>query len=80
MRGESPPDLAEAMLTASGLLVRAGRGDLAALEVLPGLAPHGRREGMVALFGGFAAIDLYGDSGNLDGLAGRPRHPGRRAR
>ena len=53
------------MLTASGLLVRAGRGDLAALEVLPGLAPHGRREGMVALFAGFAAIDLYGDSGNL---------------
>ena len=65
LRGESPPDLAEAMLTASGLLVRAGRGDLAALEVLPGLAPHGRREGMVALFAGFAAIDLYGDSGEL---------------
>jgi DNA-binding NarL/FixJ family response regulator len=66
VRGESPPDLAEAMLTASGLLVHAGRGNLAALDVVPGLAQHGRREGMVALFAGFAAIDLHGDSGDLE--------------
>jgi DNA-binding CsgD family transcriptional regulator/tetratricopeptide (TPR) repeat protein len=65
LRHESPPDLAEAMVVASGLLVRAGRGDAAAIEVLPGLVPHGRREGMVSLFAGFAAIDLHGDRGDL---------------
>ena len=65
LRHESPPDLAEAMVVSSGLLVRAGRGDAAALDVLPGLVPHGRREGMVTLFAGFAAVDLHGDRGDL---------------
>jgi DNA-binding CsgD family transcriptional regulator/tetratricopeptide (TPR) repeat protein len=64
--GESPPDLAEAMVTASGLIVHAGRGEVEALDLLPALAPHSRREGMVALFIGFAAIDLHGDAGDLD--------------
>ena len=66
LHGESPPELAEAMLTASGLVVRAGRGDTAATELLPGLVAPGRREGMVALFAGFAAIDLYGDAGDVE--------------
>jgi DNA-binding NarL/FixJ family response regulator len=66
LHGESPPELAEAMLTASGLLVRAGRGETTATEVLPSLAAPGRREGMVSLFSGFAAIDLYGDAGDLE--------------
>ncbi len=65
LRHESPPDLVEAMVLSSGLMVRAGRGDAAALDVLPGLVPHGRREGMVSLFAGFAAIDLHGDLGDL---------------
>jgi DNA-binding NarL/FixJ family response regulator len=65
LHGESPPELAEAMLTASGLVVRAGRGDAAATEMLPGLVAPGRREGMVSLFAGFAAIDLYGDAGDV---------------
>ncbi len=65
LRHESPPDLAEAMVVSSGLLVRAGRGETAALDVLPGLVPHGRREGMVSLFAGFAAVDLQGDRGDL---------------
>ena len=66
LRHQSPPDLVEAMIVASGLLVRAGRGDAAARELLPGLVPHGRREGMVSLFAGFAAIDLQGDRGDLE--------------
>jgi DNA-binding NarL/FixJ family response regulator len=62
---DAPPDLAEAMVRASGMLVSAGRGDRSALELLPSLAPHAHREGMVALFSGFAAIDLHGDHGDL---------------
>ncbi len=62
---ESPPELAEAMVVSSGLVVRAGRGDATALDVLPSLRPHAEKEGMVALFAGFAAIDLYGDRGDL---------------
>jgi DNA-binding CsgD family transcriptional regulator/tetratricopeptide (TPR) repeat protein len=65
LSNDAPPDLAEAMVRASGMAVRAGRGDLSALDLLPSLAPHGQREGMVALFAGFAAIDLHGDHGDL---------------
>ena len=77
LRHESPPDLVEAMIVASGLLVRAGRGDAAALELLPGLVPHGRREGMVSLFAGFAAIDLHGDRGDLAAPSRRTTTPSR---
>lgn len=62
---DSPPDIAEAMVRASGLLVSAGRGDVRALDLVPALRPHATREGMVALFSGFAVIDLYGDQGDL---------------
>ncbi len=65
LRAESPPELAEAMVTASGMLVRAGRGDESALDLLPVLATTAQREGMVAMFAGFAAIDLHGDRGDL---------------
>lgn len=62
---DAPPDLAEAMVRASALMVSAGRGDLSALDLLPSLAPHAQREGMVAVFSGFASIDLHGDRGDL---------------
>jgi DNA-binding NarL/FixJ family response regulator/tetratricopeptide (TPR) repeat protein len=62
---DAPPDLAEAMVRASGMVVSAGRGDVSALDLLPSLAQHGQREGMVALFAGFATIDLHGDHGDL---------------
>lgn len=69
VRGDAPPDVAEAMVTASGLLVCAGRGDQAALDLLPALATSSVREGMTALFAGFAAVDLYGDRGDLTAAA-----------
>ena len=62
---DAPPDLGEAMVRASAMCVSAGRGDLSALDLLPALAPHAAREGMVALFAGFATLDLYGDRGDL---------------
>ncbi len=65
LRDESPPELAETLVTASGLLVRAGRGDPTALDVLPSLAATAQRDGMAAIFTGSAAIDLHGDRGDL---------------
>ncbi len=63
--GESPPGLAEAELAAVGMAVAAGRGDQQALELLPRLRPWWDRDGMIAILSGAAAIDLYGDGGDL---------------
>ena len=65
LRHESPPEMAEAMVTASGMITRAGRGDESALQLLPSIASTAQREGMAAMFSGFAAIDLHGDRGDL---------------
>ncbi len=65
LRDESPPEMAEAIVSASGLAVRAGRGEESALDVLPALASTTQREGMAAMFAGYAAIDLHGDRGDL---------------
>ncbi len=64
--GESPPGLAEAGLAAVGVAVAAGRGDARALDLLPVLRPWWQREGLVAITSGTAAIDLYGDFGDLE--------------
>jgi DNA-binding CsgD family transcriptional regulator len=64
--GESPPGLAEAGLTSVALDVAAGRGEVAALEALPRIRPWWQRDGFVAILSGAAAIDLHGDSGDLD--------------
>ena len=73
--GESPPALAEAVLAAVALAVAAGRGDHRALDLLPrlrswwerdGLRSWSERDGLIAILSGAAAIDLYGDRGELD--------------
>ena len=48
LRDESPPELAEALFSASGLAVRAGRGEQSARwTCCPRFAPGGQRDGMV---------------------------------
>ncbi len=64
--GESPPALAEAMLAAAGMAVRAGRGDVAALDLLPRLRAWWQRDGLIAILSGGAAIDLYVDAGQTN--------------
>jgi DNA-binding NarL/FixJ family response regulator len=66
VRGESPPPLAESLLAAATMAVRAGRGDERALDLLPVLRPWWDRDGMVAILTGTAAIDVHGDRGDLD--------------
>ncbi|MEO8329748.1 MAG: helix-turn-helix transcriptional regulator, partial [Candidatus Nanopelagicales bacterium] len=65
--GESPPAMFEAALTAGGLAVAAGRGDRAALDLVPAVRPWWERDGLVGVITGAAAIDLLGDAGDLDG-------------
>ena len=64
--GQAPPGIAEAMLTATGLLVAAGRGDLTARDVLPQLRPWWGRDGLVPLLVGSTGIDLFGDTGDVE--------------
>ncbi len=62
---ENPPPFARAMLDSVGLAVAAGRGDTRVLDQLPRLRPAWNREGLIAVTCGAAAIDLYGDSGDI---------------
>ena len=64
--GESPPGMSEAALAAAGLAVAAGRGERSALDLLPSLRPWWEREGMIGVITAGAAIDLFGDAGDLD--------------
>lgn len=67
--GESPPAMAEAALAAAGLAVAAGRGEQRGLALVDQLRPWWERDGMIALLAGGAAIDLYGDVGDLAAAA-----------
>jgi len=66
-RDEDPPPTPRAMLDAVALAVAAGRGDVSALSRFPGLRERWHREGLVAVVGGGAAIDLQS---LRDGAAG----------
>jgi DNA-binding NarL/FixJ family response regulator len=70
--GQTPPAIAEAILSAAGMAVAAGRGDRTALGLLPHVRRWWRRDGMVAILSGSAAIDLYGDHDDLE--AARQMH------
>jgi DNA-binding NarL/FixJ family response regulator len=64
--GQSPPPEPEALMTSVRMLVRAARGDRSALELLPSVRPSWDREGISALNSAAAAIDLYGDGGDIE--------------
>jgi DNA-binding CsgD family transcriptional regulator len=69
LTGESPPDLAEALLTAAGLELAAARGGFEQQQRLAGLESWWLRDGLVAILSGAAAIDLYGYQGDLRAAA-----------
>jgi DNA-binding CsgD family transcriptional regulator/tetratricopeptide (TPR) repeat protein len=63
--GDPPPELAAALLGAVGMELAAGRGDTSAVEQLGRIRPWWQREGMLAIVSGGAAIELYGQLGDL---------------
>jgi DNA-binding CsgD family transcriptional regulator len=64
--GQSPPILAESALASVAMMVRAGRGDDKADVPLAQARAVWDRDGMIAVLSGSAAIDIYGDRGDLD--------------
>ncbi len=66
VRGEGAPPIAEAVLLAMGMSVRAGRGDASALDLVARLQPRWARDGMLCVLTATATIELYATSGDLD--------------
>jgi len=64
-QAEAPGEMAAAYLASAGLAITAGRGDIAALDLLPRLRPWWDKEGLVAILIGGAGIDLHGDADDL---------------
>ena len=60
------PPIAEALLSAMGMIVRAGRGDASALELVARLQPRWARDGLLCVLTATAAIELYTTSSELD--------------
>jgi DNA-binding CsgD family transcriptional regulator/tetratricopeptide (TPR) repeat protein len=63
--GESPPEFPEVLLRSAGLAVLAARGDDAGLEAVESLREWYDKDGLIAIFAGTAAIDIYGDRGDI---------------
>ena len=55
---EDPPPTPRAMLEAVSLAVAAGRGEVSALDRVAGIRERWHREGMIAVVGGGAALEL----------------------
>ena len=64
--GQSPPGMAEAVLAAVRLIVAAGRGDDLMLPLVADIRPWWERDGMITVLTAGAAIDLYGDRGDIE--------------
>jgi DNA-binding NarL/FixJ family response regulator len=65
MSGQSPPPVAEALLSGVGLQVAAGRGDDISADVIGRSRATWERDGVIAVTAGAAAIDLLGDRGDV---------------
>jgi DNA-binding NarL/FixJ family response regulator/tetratricopeptide (TPR) repeat protein len=65
--GESPPEFPEMLLRAVYLGVPAARGDAEGLEAFASVRPWLGSDGLIAILAGAAAIDLYGDRGDIAG-------------
>jgi DNA-binding NarL/FixJ family response regulator len=65
--GEAPPETLRALLAANDLLIAAGRGHTDALGKLPAVRERWRRDGLIAVLSGAAAVDLRGQRDGADG-------------
>jgi DNA-binding CsgD family transcriptional regulator len=62
--GEQPTMMADAVLRSTAMAVRAGRGELDAIDVLDELRPYWNREGRVGLYSVVGALEIYEQQGN----------------
>jgi DNA-binding CsgD family transcriptional regulator len=66
--GQAPPAVAETLLAAISVAVRAARGDRSALDVLPELRMHWLKDGLIPITVGPAAIELYALDGDIEAI------------
>lgn len=64
--GQSPPAQAEALFTATAMLVHAGRGEASWAALVPGLRPQWKLEGRVGLYSTTALLELYERQGLIE--------------
>ncbi len=64
--GQSPPGLAEALLSSVRLGVLAARGHRDGLALFDQIRPWWDRDGLIAVLSGAAGIDLQGDAGSIE--------------
>lgn len=64
--GQEPMKLADAVFRSTAMPIRAGRGDVAALEDLHELRPYWQREGRIALYSVYGALEVYEQLGDAD--------------
>jgi DNA-binding CsgD family transcriptional regulator len=64
--GEAPPADAAAHLLSMQMRIRAARGDASALDFMHAIRQHWARDGRVALYSTYAAVDLYEQQGESD--------------
>jgi DNA-binding CsgD family transcriptional regulator/tetratricopeptide (TPR) repeat protein len=65
--GESPPGLADAILSATALEIAAGRGETGEVRNADRLRSWWERDGMIAVIAGGGTIELLGQTGDLEG-------------
>ncbi|WP_270889396.1 helix-turn-helix transcriptional regulator [Pedococcus sp. 5OH_020] len=65
VHGEAPPEPAGSLLVGARMYVAAGRGQLEAVTGVELTRPWWESEGLVALLVGSAAVDLFGQAGDL---------------
>jgi DNA-binding NarL/FixJ family response regulator len=57
--GQDPMKLADAVFRSTALPIRAGRGDVALLDDMDRLRPYWQREGRIALYSAYGALEVY---------------------
>jgi DNA-binding CsgD family transcriptional regulator/tetratricopeptide (TPR) repeat protein len=62
--GEQPTMMADAVLRSTAMALRAGRGELDAIDVLDELRPYWNREGRVGLYSVVGALEIYEQQGD----------------
>jgi DNA-binding NarL/FixJ family response regulator len=62
--GQQPTMMADAVLRSTAMTIRAGRGELDAIDVLDELRSYWHREGRVGLYSGIGALEIYEQQGD----------------
>ncbi|WP_354437993.1 response regulator transcription factor [Marmoricola sp. OAE513] len=66
--GQAPPAVPETLLAAVGVTVKAARGDRSAVALLPQIEAHWRKDPLIAITAGPAAIEFHALDSDVDAI------------